>query len=207
MFSQGRENAGRESQSDLEVGTGRIGPRRRHYGAEKLTVVSITMFGKYRVTRPLIASTCLQRIHTWVPDPVLGDMNLRAEFTNATYADLATHQIPTVWHHHDGWDDNYGGQNVSAGHNGFGGVFKDVKANACPRLSRSRKRFAKPPSRFVWRRRNLRRRLSLRRASHNSVASSSRTTSPWSKRPSMKSEFGGIEEIVKLIPTSRFGSW
>ena len=37
-----------------------------------------------------------------------------------------------MWHHHDGWDDNFGAQNISAGHNGFGGSFKNIKANACP---------------------------------------------------------------------------
>jgi len=122
---------------------------------EKLTVGSITMFGKYRVDAPLIASTCCSastpgcRIRA-------GDMNYEHEFTNATYADLGNGiKFPTVWHHHDGWDDNYGGQNVSAGHNGFGGVFKDVKPMHVPRLSRFPEAVRQPPSRFVWRRRNL----------------------------------------------------
>jgi hypothetical protein len=40
-------------------------------------------------------------------------------------------RFPTGWHSHQGWDDNYNAQNVSAGHNAFGGTFKDIKANAC----------------------------------------------------------------------------
>jgi glyoxylase-like metal-dependent hydrolase (beta-lactamase superfamily II) len=100
---------------------------------EKVAVVSITMFGKYRVDATVNKEHMLQRIHTWVPDPVLGDMNYEHEFTNETYADLGNGiRFPTVWHHHEGWDDNFGALNVSAGHNGFGGVFKDVKANNCP---------------------------------------------------------------------------
>ena len=100
---------------------------------EKMTVVSITMFGKYRVDATVNKEHMLQRIHTWVPDPVLGDMNYEHEFTNETYANLGSGiRFPTVWHSHVGWDDNFGGQNVSAGHNGFGGVFKDVKVNSCP---------------------------------------------------------------------------
>ena len=30
----------------------------------------------------------LQRIHTWVPDPVFGDMNYEHEFTNDSYMDI-----------------------------------------------------------------------------------------------------------------------
>ena len=100
---------------------------------EKVTVISITLLGKYRVDATVNKENMLQRLHTWVPDPVLGDMNYEHEYTNQSYADLGNGiKFPTVWHHHDGWDDNYGSQNVTAGHNGFGGVFKNVKANACP---------------------------------------------------------------------------
>jgi glyoxylase-like metal-dependent hydrolase (beta-lactamase superfamily II) len=100
---------------------------------EKVTEVSIVMFGKYRVDATVNKEHMLQRIHTWVPDPVLGDMNYEHEFTNENYVDLGNGiRFPTVWHHHDGWDDNYGAQTVSAAHNGFGGQFKNVKANACP---------------------------------------------------------------------------
>ena len=41
-------------------------------------------------------------------------------------------KFPTAWHSHQGWDDNYGAQTASAGHNAFGGSLKDIKANQCP---------------------------------------------------------------------------
>lgn len=100
---------------------------------EKVTVVSITLFGKYRVDATINPRNHLQRIHTWVPDPVLGDMNYEHEFSDDTYVDAGNGiRIPTVWHHHDGWDDNFGALNISAGHNGFGGKLDRVQANVCP---------------------------------------------------------------------------
>jgi glyoxylase-like metal-dependent hydrolase (beta-lactamase superfamily II) len=99
---------------------------------EKVTVVSITVLGRYKVDATINKENMLQRIHTWVPDPVLGDMNYEHEFTNETFTDLGNGvKFPTLWHHHEGWDDNFGSQAVTAGHNGFGGTFKNVKANAC----------------------------------------------------------------------------
>jgi glyoxylase-like metal-dependent hydrolase (beta-lactamase superfamily II) len=59
-------------------------------------------------------------------------MNYEHEFTNASYVDAGDGvRFPTVWHSHHGWDDNYNTQTITAGHNGFGGTFKTVKANAC----------------------------------------------------------------------------
>ena len=75
----------------------------------------------------------LQRIHTWVPNPVLGDMNYEHEFTNDSYIDIGNGiKFPTGWHSHEGWDDNFQAQTISTGHNAFGGTMKDVKANVCP---------------------------------------------------------------------------
>ncbi len=99
---------------------------------EKMTIVSITMLGKYRVDATINGENLLQRIHTWVPDPVLGDMNYEHEFTNASYVDLGDGiRFPTGWHHHQGWDDNYQAQSVNAGHNAFGGTLADIRANDC----------------------------------------------------------------------------
>jgi glyoxylase-like metal-dependent hydrolase (beta-lactamase superfamily II) len=99
---------------------------------EKVVVVSITVLGKYRVDATINKENMLQRIHTWVPDPVLGDMNYEHEFTNQSYVDVGGGvKFPTGWHHHEGWDDNFNAQTITAGHNGFGGTFKEVKANAC----------------------------------------------------------------------------
>jgi glyoxylase-like metal-dependent hydrolase (beta-lactamase superfamily II) len=98
---------------------------------EKVTVVSIQM-GKFRIDATINKENLLQRIHTWVPHPVLGDFNYEHEFTNASYVDIGNGiRFPTGWHSHQGWDDNYTAQNITAGHNAFGGTFKDIKANAC----------------------------------------------------------------------------
>jgi glyoxylase-like metal-dependent hydrolase (beta-lactamase superfamily II) len=100
---------------------------------EKVTVVSITVLGKYRVDATINSQHMLQRIHTWIPDPVLGDMNYEHEFTNASYVDIGNGvRFPTGWHSHQGWDDNFQAQSVNAGHNGFGGTFADIRANVCP---------------------------------------------------------------------------
>lgn len=108
---------------------GRDGPT---VAPEKVTVVSIRVMGKYRVDATINEENLLQRIHTWVADPVLGDMNYEHEFTNESYVDLGEGiRFPTSWHHHSGWDDNYNTQTISAGHNAFGGDFADVQANAC----------------------------------------------------------------------------
>jgi glyoxylase-like metal-dependent hydrolase (beta-lactamase superfamily II) len=108
---------------------GRDGPEVR---PEKVTVVSITINGKYRVDATINKENMLQRIHTWVPNPVLGDMNYEHEFTNDSYIDIGNGiRFPTGWHSHEGWDDNFQIQNISAGHNAFGGQLKDIKANAC----------------------------------------------------------------------------
>jgi glyoxylase-like metal-dependent hydrolase (beta-lactamase superfamily II) len=100
---------------------------------EKVTIVSITVMGKYRVDATINSENLLQRIHTWVPDPVLGDTNYEHEFSNADYIDLGEGiSFPTIWHHHTGWDDNYQAQSVNAGHNAFGGSQASIEANVCP---------------------------------------------------------------------------
>jgi glyoxylase-like metal-dependent hydrolase (beta-lactamase superfamily II) len=109
--------------------SGRDGPET---SPEKMTVVSITVLGKYRVDATINKEHMLQRIHTWVPNEVLGDMNYEHEFTNESYLDLGNGiRFPTGWHSHEGWDDNSQSQSISAGHNAFGGSLKDIKANAC----------------------------------------------------------------------------
>ncbi len=108
---------------------GRDGPET---APEKMTVVSITL-GKYRLDATINKEHLLQRIHTWVPNPVLGDMNYEHEFTNENYVDIGGGmRFPTGWHSHQGWDDNTQSQNIGAGHNAFGGAFRTIQANACP---------------------------------------------------------------------------
>ena len=97
---------------------------------ERMRIVSITVMGRYRVDATINSANLLQRIHTWVPDPVLGDFNYEHEFTNASYVDIGDGiRFPTGWHHHQGWDDNYQAQSVNAGHNAFNGTLDDITAN------------------------------------------------------------------------------
>jgi glyoxylase-like metal-dependent hydrolase (beta-lactamase superfamily II) len=170
---------------------------------EKVTVVSITVLGKYRVDATINKEHMLQRIHTWVPDPVLGDMNYEHEFTNASYIGLGDGiKFPTVWHHHDGWDDNFGAQNVTAGHNGFGGDFKTITANACadPLPVPESVRRAEFPVRVETQK------LAdgvylLGGASHNSVAIEFKDYVTVVEAPlDERRNLAVIDEVVKLIP-------
>lgn len=96
---------------------------------QRVHVVSI-MFGKYRLDATINARHQIQRIHTMVAEPALGDFNYEHESTNQqTFGAV---KWPTAWHSHQGWDDNYGFDNVSAGHNAFGGTFAKVEPNVCP---------------------------------------------------------------------------
>ena len=95
---------------------------------EKMYVVSITV-GKHRIDATINRQNQIQRIHTMVAEPALGDFNYEHESTNqATFGSI---KWPTAWHSHQGWDDNFGFDNVSAGHNAFGGTFEKVQPNVC----------------------------------------------------------------------------
>ena len=97
---------------------------------EKMRIVSITVMDKYRVDATINSENLLQRIHTWVGDPVLGNMNYEHEFTNASYIDVGDGiRFPTGWHHHQGWDDNFQTQSVNAGHNSFNATLADITVN------------------------------------------------------------------------------
>jgi hypothetical protein len=170
---------------------------------EKVVVVSITVLGKYRVDATINKEHLLQRIHTWVPDPVLGDMNYEHEFTNESYLDLGNGvKFPRTWHHHDGWDDNFGAQNVSAGHNGFGGDFSKITTNACD----SPLPVPDPVMRSTFPVRIEPQKLAagvylLRGESHNSVAVEFRDYLAVVEAPlDERWNLAAIEKIVELIP-------
>lgn len=96
---------------------------------EKVTVVSITMLGKYRVNATINSQNLIQRIETKVPHPVLGDLNYEHEHTGWKQVDGIT--FPAGWHHHEGYDDERFKPTISGGHNAFGGTFADIRPNAC----------------------------------------------------------------------------
>ena len=98
-------------------------------GIEKVTIVSATVLGKYRVNATINSQNLIQRIQTWVPHPVLGDMNYEHEYTE--WRDVDGVKFPAGWHHHDGWDDERQIPTISGGHNGFGGSFGKIEPNVC----------------------------------------------------------------------------
>lgn len=104
----------------------------------KVHVVSITLgsssastSGPYRIDATINAQNQIQRIHTMVAEPALGDFNYEHESTDQRT--FGTVKFPTAWHSHQGWDDNFGFENVTAGHNAFGGTFENVEPNNCGR--------------------------------------------------------------------------
>jgi glyoxylase-like metal-dependent hydrolase (beta-lactamase superfamily II) len=97
---------------------------------ERVHVVAITMFGKYRVDATVNSQNQIQRIKTTVNLPALGDFNIEHESANQITIGQA--KWPTDWHSHHGWDDNWQFYRQSTGHNGYGGQFKNVQANVCP---------------------------------------------------------------------------
>jgi glyoxylase-like metal-dependent hydrolase (beta-lactamase superfamily II) len=104
---------------------GRDGPT---VNPQKMYVVSIMVEG-FRMDATINSANQIQRIHTMVAEPALGDFNYEHESTNQqTFGNV---KFPTAFHSHQGWDDNYGFDNVSAGHNAFGGTFANVKVNDC----------------------------------------------------------------------------
>jgi glyoxylase-like metal-dependent hydrolase (beta-lactamase superfamily II) len=180
---------------------GRDGPE---VAPEKMTVVSITVLGKYRVDATINKENMLQRIHTWVPNPVLGDMNYEHEFTNDSYIDIGNGiRFPTGWHSHEGWDDNVQAQSITTGHNAFGGTMKDIKANACPdpvAVPDSVRQAAFPVR--VETTRLAEGVYLLGGSSHNSVAVEFNNFVAVFEAPlNEQRSLAVIEEVVKLIPT------
>jgi glyoxylase-like metal-dependent hydrolase (beta-lactamase superfamily II) len=96
---------------------------------EKMHVVAITMFGKYRVDATINSQNQITRIKTTVSEPALGDFNIEHESTNQmTFENI---KWPIAWHSHHGWDDNWQFYRQSTGHNGYGGKFPNVQPNVC----------------------------------------------------------------------------
>ena len=96
---------------------------------EKVYVVAIMMFGKYRVDATINSQNQITRIKTTVSEPALGDFNIEHESTNQM--SFGSIKWPTAWHSHHGWDDNWQFYRLSTGHNGYGGNFANVQPNVC----------------------------------------------------------------------------
>jgi glyoxylase-like metal-dependent hydrolase (beta-lactamase superfamily II) len=96
---------------------------------EKMYVVAITVLGKYRMDATINAQNQIQRIKTTVAENALGDFNIEHESTDQQ--SFGAFKWPTVWHSHQGWDDNWQFYLKTTGHNAYGGRFPNVQPNAC----------------------------------------------------------------------------
>ncbi len=99
---------------------------RNEYGG-RVNVVSFVAFGKYRVNGTINAQNLVQRVQTWVPNPVVGDLYYENVYTN--YRDMGGVKIPR-FHQHQDYDDGGNEPNVSGGDHAFGlETVSDVKVN------------------------------------------------------------------------------
>ena len=64
------------------------------------TVVTFIALGKYRVNGTITADNLVERVQTWIPNPVFGDMVYEHRYTE--YKDYNGVKFPTVLHTHQG---------------------------------------------------------------------------------------------------------
>ncbi len=90
---------------------------RQEYGG-RVTVVSFIALGRYRVNGTITEDNVVQRVQTWLPNPVVGDMYYETVYTE--YEDIGGAQFPMRWHQHQDFDDGAHEPNVSGGDHSFG---------------------------------------------------------------------------------------
>jgi len=101
--------------------------RRNEYGG-RVTVVSFTALGKYRVNGTITADNVVQRVQTWIPSPVAGDLYYENVYTN--YRTISGLKLPMHWHQHQDYDDGATAPNVGGGDHAFDlETLTDVKVN------------------------------------------------------------------------------
>lgn len=100
---------------------------RNEYG-QRVTVVSFTAFGKYRVNGTINASNEVQRVQTWIPSPVVGDQYYENVYT--LYKTVNGIKVPGRWHQHQDYDDGGESPNVQGGDHAFElNAISDIKLN------------------------------------------------------------------------------
>ena len=72
----------------------------RALGNRKVTIVSFTALGKYKVNGTINDQNQVELVQTWVANPVLGDTLYETRYTE--YKDFAGVKFPTVLHSHQG---------------------------------------------------------------------------------------------------------
>ncbi len=99
----------------------------RHEYGGRSTVISFIAFGKYRINGTINPDGMLERVQTWVPNPVVGDMYYENVYTQ--YQEVGGVQIPR-FHQHQDYDDGANAPNVSGGDHAFGlETVSDLQAN------------------------------------------------------------------------------
>ncbi|MDA1095070.1 MAG: MBL fold metallo-hydrolase [Acidobacteria bacterium] len=99
----------------------------RHEYGGRSTVISFIAFGKYRINGTINPDGLLERVQTWVPNPVVGDMYYENVYTR--YQEVGGVQIPR-FHQHQDYDDGANVPNVSGGDHAFGlETVSDLQAN------------------------------------------------------------------------------
>jgi len=90
---------------------------RNEYG-QRVTVVSYIALGKYRINGTITEDNVVERVQTWVPSPVVGDMYYETVYTD--YRDVGGGMMfPFNWHQHQDYDDGANEPNVSGGDHSF----------------------------------------------------------------------------------------
>ena len=99
---------------------------RNEYGG-RVSVVSFIALGKYRVNGTINPENLVQRVQTWIPNPVAGDLYYENVYTR--YRDMGGTKIPR-FHQHQDYDDGAHLPNVSGGDHSFGlETVSDVQVN------------------------------------------------------------------------------
>ena len=94
----------------------------------KLNIISF-MFGQYRLNGTINDENLVERVQTWIPDPVRGDLNYEVE--NTRWQDFGPVKLPMNWHQHTDWDDETQEPNYNGGHNTLTFLISDVDVNEC----------------------------------------------------------------------------
>ncbi len=66
----------------------------------KVTIVSFTALGKYKVNGTINDQNLVELVTTWIPNPVYGDMIYEMRYTE--YRDFGGVKFPMLWHAHQG---------------------------------------------------------------------------------------------------------
>jgi len=107
----------------LQAGTATVEDRYYVRQDRTLKVVGFTIMGKYRLTGEFDKDNLLERVITWIPDPVLGDMMVEIRYSD--YRDVGNGaKVPYRIHAHQG--DN---PLVPGGHNWMEVRVTDAKVN------------------------------------------------------------------------------